>query len=114
MSPNQLRRDEELVEQVRDVLDAQTLTPELVERLRSARRNAVAEVVSKPSRLPAAWLPVALAATLLAVVLLRPSMDPGAAPPLDVDVQLAAADLELLENLEFAAWMVESDGTDAG
>ena len=115
MNPEQPGRDEEFALRVRGVLDAQTLPPELVERLRGARRNAVAAVASKSPRLPTAWLPVgALAATLLAVVLLRPSMNPDAAAPLDVDVQLATADLDLLENLEFAAWMDESDGTDAG
>ena len=116
MNPEQPRTDEVFVEQVRGVLDAQLLPPDLTVRLRVARRNAVAAVTSTSPRIPTVWLPVgALAAMLLAVVLLRPPPDLDAAPPLDDAMQLAAAaDLDLLENLEFAAWMVESDGSDAG
>lgn len=108
--------DADFVKRVRGVLDAEALTPAIAERLRAVRRGAVAAMSIRPVYVPKRWLPVgALAATLLAVVMLRPSIDPGATLVLDDEVQLAAAaDIDLLENLEFAAWMVESDGNDEG
>jgi hypothetical protein len=114
MNHDQRRTDEELVERIRATLDAQTLTPDVGRRLLEARRSAVAAATTTVPRIPAVWWPVgALAAMVLAVVLVRPT--PDAAPPLDDVVQLAAAeDMDLLENLEFAAWMVESDSVDAG
>ena len=89
----------------------------VIERLATARRRALAEALARqPARLraPGRWLPVgALAATLLAVVLLQRSA-PVPALPLEDEVQLAAVEnLELLENLDFAAWMVETDVPDA-
>jgi len=111
------RQSGEFVARVRDVLDAEPLPGAVVERLATARRRALAEAgAGRRARLraPGRWLPVgALAATLLAVVLLEHSA-PVPAPPLEDDVQLAAVEnLELLENLDFAAWMVETDVPDA-
>jgi hypothetical protein len=116
MNHDERRSDAELVEQIRTALNAQAVTPDVDQRLRAARHNAVTAATPRTIRMPTVWLPVgALAATLFAVVLLRPSLDLDATPPLDDEVQLAAAEnLELLENLEFAAWMVESEGPDAG
>ena len=113
--------DEAFIERVREQLDrtvdAQALTPDVLARLGASRRAAVAAVPERPVYVPPAWLPVgAMAATLVAAVLLRPAMDgDGVTPLLDDDIQLAAAEnLDLLENLEFAAWMDESDGSDEG
>jgi hypothetical protein len=104
-------------ERVRGVIDAQPLPPDVAARLAAGRRKAVAAVPDKPLYVPAAWLPVsALAATLLAVVLLRPTTDmDGVAPLLEDEAQVAAVEnLDLLENLEFAAWMDASDANDEG
>jgi len=109
--------DEVFIETIRSKIDAEVLPPDVVAHLATGRRKAVAAVPDRPLRVPTAWLPVgALAATLLAVVLLRPAMDTdGVTPLLEDGVQLAAAeDLDLLENLEFAAWMDASDGSDEG
>src|SRR5262245_24810329 len=109
--------DDILIERVRerlqDVVETDPLPSEVVARLAAARRAAVAAIPDKPVYVPSAWLTVgAMAATLLAAVLLRPAIDID--PLLDDDVQLAAENLDLLENLEFAAWMDESDGNDEG
>jgi hypothetical protein len=116
MSGDHRLSDEALTDQIRTAIDATPLSPEVVARLAAGRRRAVAAVAKRPLYVPRPWLPVgALAATLLAVVLLRPAMDMDATPLLEDDVQLAAAaDLDLLENLEFAAWMDESDVSDEG
>jgi hypothetical protein len=103
---------------VRRVLDAQTLPVGVAERLAAARRRALAAAAGGSSAVrhapPRRWVPVgALAATLLAVVMLRQGASVPALP-LEDDVQLAAVEnLELLENLEFAAWMVDADVLDA-
>jgi hypothetical protein len=112
------RESTDFVARVLDVLDAEPLPDQVIERLATARRRALAEAAAgQAARLPAPgrWLPVgALAATLLAAVLLGRGAPPAPAPPLEDDVQLAAVEnLELLENLDFAAWMVETDVPDA-
>lgn len=117
MSADHRPSDEVLIDRIRSVVDAEPLPPDVVTRLAAGRRKAVATVANRPLYVPRPWLPVgALAATLVAVVLLRPAIDMETmTPPLEDDVQLAAAaDLDLLENLEFAAWMDESDDTDEG
>jgi hypothetical protein len=103
---------------VRAVLDAQDVPVGAAERLADGRRRAIGEAVAGAAVLrrtpPPRWLPVgALAATLLVVVALQRGAEVPALP-LGDDVQLAAVEnLELLENLEFAAWMVEADVLDA-
>ena len=109
--------DEVFIERIRSRIDAEPFPSDVAARLAAGRRKAVAAVADKGLYVPPAWLPVgALAATLLAVVLLRPAMETdGVTALLEDDVQLAAAeDLDLLENLEFAAWMDASDGSDEG
>ncbi len=117
MSDERLIGDEEFVSRVRDALNARALAPELVDRLAAARRRAVASVDAPIPRAPSAWVPVgALASTLLVVgmfsVAIDRNVDRKDAPPLD-DVQFAVAqDLDLLDDLEFVAWL-DSDDTDA-
>jgi anti-sigma factor RsiW len=121
MSAADRMTDDAFIDHIRKRLDrtvdAQSLPPDVLARLAASRRTAVAAVPEIPVYVPPAWLPVgAMAATLVAAVLLRPAMDgDGVTPLLDDDTQLAAAEnLDLLENLEFAAWMDESDGSDEG
>ncbi len=106
--------DDEFVSRVRDALDAQPLAPEIVGRLAAARRRAVASVDAPIPRAPATWIPVgALASTLLIVGLFSASIDRNSAPPFPDDTQLAVAqDLDLLDDLEFVAWL-DSGGADA-
>ena len=117
MSDEGLIGDDQFVSRVRDALNAQTLAPELADRLAAARRLAVASVDAPIPRAPSAWVPVgALASTLLVVglfsVAIDRSVDHKSGPPLD-DVQFAVAqDLDLLDDLEFVAWL-DSDDADA-
>ncbi len=118
MSEERLIGDDEFVSRVRDALDAQSLAPELADRLAAARRRAVASLDTPIPRAPGAWVPVgALASTLLVVglfsVTIGRNVDHKSAPLFDDDVQLAVAqDLDLLDDLEFVAWL-DSDGADA-
>jgi negative regulator of sigma E activity len=118
MNTDDSRSADEFAARVCRILDAEPFPAGVAERLATARRQAIAEAVAGRPAVqrapPRRWVPVgALAATLLAVVMLRQGAEVPALP-LDDDVQLAAvADLELLENLEFAAWMVEADVLDA-
>jgi hypothetical protein len=113
MKPNDTRNDTAFAEAARNTLDAAVLSGDIVERLRAARRAAVDAADAQVIALPSRWLPIgAMAATVLAAVLLR-GPQPDSMLPLDDEAQLAAVqDLDLLENLEFVAWMVESDGGD--
>ncbi len=114
MSGADRRSDSEFVEQARAVLDAQSLAPDLAERLAAARHRAVASVDVPILRAPPAWVPVgALAATLLTVGL-TVAVDDSSAPPLDDDVQIATVEnMDLLMDLEFVAWL-DTDNLDAG
>jgi hypothetical protein len=110
-------RAEHFAASVRAVLEADALPADMAERLAAARRRAIAGAAGRTALRrapPRRWVPVgALAATLLGVFVLRQGTEVPALP-LDDDVQLAAVEnLELLENLEFAAWMVEVDVLDA-
>jgi hypothetical protein len=114
MSGDDRRSDAEFVDQMRVVLDAQTLRPDLVERLGAARRRAVASVEAPIIRAPPSWVPVSALATTLLTVGLTVAIDNGATPPFDDDVQIAAVeDMDLLMDLEFVAWL-DTDNLDAG
>lgn len=114
MSGGDQRSDDVFVEQARAVLDAQSLAPDLAERLVAARRRAVASVDVPILRAPSAWVPVGALATTLLTVGLTVAIDNGAAPPLDDDVQIATVEnMDLLMDLEFVAWL-DTDNFDAG
>ncbi|MEM1439498.1 MAG: hypothetical protein AAF545_04885 [Pseudomonadota bacterium] len=88
--------------------------PDVAARLRAARQEAV-YLVDSAHRKRAPWLAPAgglVAASVVAVVLLRdPGMQPM--PALDETEMAAAAELELLEELEMLAWLDE-EMLDAG
>jgi hypothetical protein len=94
-----------------DNLDAATRA-----RLNRARQQAVAAIPARPG--PGRWLLPAAAvavAGLVAVLVFRPDPGvgptaPGTAAVADLELLLpgdAAADLEMLEDLEFYAWLDE-------
>lgn len=114
MSDERLMGDDEFVSRLRAALDAQSLAPDVADRLAAARRRAVASVDAPIPRAPAAWIPVgALASTLLVVGMFSVAIDRENAPPFADDVQFAVAqDLDLLDDLEFVAWL-DADGADA-
>lgn len=117
------REPEALLERVRQRLDesAAQLDPTTVERLRQARRQAMALAAEtprpwwRPRRSPADWwLPAgaftSVVATVLALALL--AGEPGDVPlPGSDDLELLTAgeELELFENLEFYQWLPESE-----
>lgn len=115
------RSDNAFAERAKELLDASedSLSPEVRARLAQMRREAVMLAESKaPFSLLESLVPAgALAATLSAVV----AFWLFATAPLpsiyeDEAQQLAAEDMELLEDLEFVAWMIMEEGEfdDAG
>ena len=114
MSAGERRSDGEFVEQARAVLDAQSLAPDLAERLAAARHRAVASVDVPILRAPSAWVPVGALATTLLTVGLTVAIGRDGVPPLDDDVQIATVEnMDLLMDLEFVAWL-DTDNLDAG
>ena len=100
--------------------DEQGLSPEILERLGSARRAAVAQVDEDREHRSGFWAPAgAFAVTALAVgaIWFNSNTQP---PVLDESfevvqlAQLAMHDSELLEDLEFIAWMAEQEEGYAG
>ena len=117
MSDIDRRPDDSLPAKARRALDDQPLSPRVQRRLAQARQRAVRELgAGRPRWVPdARWaLPAgAAAAALVAFALVR---DPGtdlAMPALDDDEMAAVMDLELLDDIEFLAWMLEQEA-DAG
>ena len=98
--------------------DEQALSDDVKQRLYEARQRAV-DLARQPAGKTKRWvLPflgagVTTAAAILVVVLMLPvasSIDPL---PLGEDTELAAAqDLELLQELEFVAWMMAMEESD--
>jgi hypothetical protein len=108
---NERPSDEQLVALTLEGLEQDTLPADVVERLAAARRMAVARV-DRPVPVPLnSWIPAgAMAATLLAVGLLVVEFA-GQDLPLLVEEVQAVQHLELLEDIELFAWMVEQDAS---
>ena len=110
----QNERDEAVAERLAGMLrdGERDLPPEVVQRLAAARRTAVA-AADRPSM--GVWPRYVGAGALASVglvvaLMLQPDVTP--LPPLD-DAELAVAqDAELMEDLEFAAWMMAMEETD--
>jgi hypothetical protein len=108
---NERPSDEQLVALTLEGLERSTVPADVVERLGAARRAAVARV-DRPVPAPlAAWIPAgAMATTLIAVGLLVVEFS-GREVPLPVEEVQAVQHLELLEDIELFAWMVEQDAS---
>ena len=116
-------KDEELfVSRIRDALDSEVLDTGITERLANARRNALneLEVVESSSSNKHqghqnwswfAWVPAgAMAIAVFAIALSFSSPKIPEFPYYESELQAAtAADLELLEDLEFVAWMLAEE-----
>jgi hypothetical protein len=95
------------------------LAPEVAERLLAARREAVRVADSNDARPWVNWLgwqawaaTGALASGVLVVAIMLQT--PSLALPAGDEVELAAAqEIELLEELEFVAWMVALEDEDS-
>jgi hypothetical protein len=108
---NERPSDEELVALTLEGLEGRALPAAVVDRLAAARREAVARV-DQPVPAPlSSWIPAgAMATTLLAVGLLVVEFA-GRDLPLLVEEVPAVQHLELLEDIELFAWMVEQDAS---
>lgn len=104
---------------IKEVLDEESasLDAEIQRRLTQARMKAIARLgaieVTPQKTAWLGWVPVtAMAAGLLAVgIYQNQARHPLPAIYQDPVQQSAAENMELLENLEFAAWLVLKDGT---
>ena len=101
------------LEKAKQVLDDAALAPDIVARLGAARRRAVAiaDAQSVTPRVPPRWVPAgALATTVLAVGVAMVAMDTRELPAVDdARALVAAQDVELLDDLEFLAWLPDDD-----
>ncbi len=88
------------------------LPPEVIERLGAARRAAVAAAdrPAKPVWPHFVGAGALASAALVVVLMIQPEVAP--LPPLDAAELAAAQDAELLEDLEFAAWMMAMEEAD--
>lgn len=108
MNPGDMH-DEQLVELTLAGLERRSTDAALEQRLGAARRTAVASIATRPLAAPRPWIPAALVgATLLGVGALVTQLPGETMLPLDEET-LAAQHLELLEDIELYAWMVELD-----
>ncbi len=112
--------EETFLERAREALEAERLDDEIVERLAAARRSALdglepGQPLTPQHPLWSFWAPVgAFAVVVIAVALTLSSPDIPEFPYYESELQAAAADeLELLEDLEFVAWMLVEE-PDAG
>ena len=109
--------DDAFVARVRDVLDAgdATLDDRVQAQLATARRVAVQELDTRRPSDVGRWIPASAAACMLiAVGMFTWSVRLPTLPVYDdVEAADAARDLDLLDDIEFVAWMVERDGRDA-
>ncbi len=104
--------DERFTEQAKELFDdsVERLDAATLSQLNQRRQAALAEVASKDSRvLWGRWLPAAgvTAAAVVAVVMLQGQPDVG--PPVDeaadFEILLSEDNLEMIEDLEFYAWL---------
>lgn len=95
--------------------------PEVAQRLAQMRRAAVAELDRREARIgahrsPGWWIGSAAAAVTLTVALLLPrggDPEPDAALMADAETLEVIAELDVLQELEFLAWL-EEEQLDAG
>ena len=106
---NERPSDEQLVALTLEGLERSTVPPDVADRLAATRRAAVARVDRPVPAPPGAWIPAAaMATTLIAVGLLVVEFS-GRDLPLLVEEVQAVQHLDLLEDIELFAWMVEQD-----
>ncbi len=108
---NERPSDEQLVALTLEGLERSTVPADIADRLAATRRAAVARV-DRPVPAPlSAWIPAgAMATTLVAVGLLVVEFA-GRDVPLLVEEVQAVQHLDLLEDIELFAWMVEQDAS---
>ncbi|MCZ6888000.1 MAG: hypothetical protein O7H39_05840 [Gammaproteobacteria bacterium] len=102
-------RDEKFIQDAgRVLLDAEhDIDPRVLERLQAMRREAVQHADRSAPQPLGVWVPTsAVVATILTVGIALSSIESPTAPMFhDEHEQLAVQDMELLEDLEFLAWL---------
>jgi len=105
--------DAAFVARVREALERQTLPPGVAERLVTARGAALGSLRPAPPAppTPSNWLPLgALASTVLAIGIAVVTTDTVRLPVVEDERALVVAqDVELLEDLEFLAWLDDEE-----
>jgi len=109
--PTEPQSESELVDRITRHLSDERLSDDIQARLDNARRLAIARIDTKGLPAPGPWLPLAaLTATILVVGIAVSMTEPVVLPALDDELMFAAAqDRELLEDLEFLAWLNEQE-----
>lgn len=108
------QRAKDLLDQSADELDARTRS-----KLTQARHAATAELRHSRANPWLRWAPVAAMALVAAIVVTLPTRNGPqreSSPTLleDFDLVADAENLELLQDVEFYAWLDESDDGDSG
>jgi len=112
-----MKNEQDFIIAVKDQLHQREtdLPNEVSARLRAARQAAVAEVDASAQKrvgwLQPGWmLPASgVAVAILALVLFLPSAN-GKLPVLEESEMLAATEMEMLNDIELLAWIIEEDG----
>lgn len=101
----------ELVGRVRDALDAsvEVLDQSTLLRLQQARQTALATLSSRPAA-PSRWVPAMSVAATFVIALGVWQFVPSSHGPDASVVSLDTQEVDLMENLDFVAWMVIEDG----
>lgn len=113
---NEPKSDAAVAAEIARHLNEERLSDDVLARLDRARRAAVAGVQAAAITAPGPWIPLgALTATLLVLGIVASTGDVVTMPAVDDELMFAAAqDRELLEDLEFLAWLDEQDVDHAG
>lgn len=107
------------LEKARQALDnsVEDLDPDTQDKLNQIRRNALTEPGTKARPVPPGWWGpvggIATAAVVATVWLTNPAPAPQ---PLMSDMELLTSeeDLEMMEDIEFVAWLMEQEDENAG
>ncbi len=113
----QVQAEEELAKRARDSVRDARLPDDVKRRLRLARAEAVEQVGNTHAGTffgSGRWLlPAGAAASLALAVVLVGNNHTEVMPVLDEQELAAATEMDLLDDIEFLAWMLEEEGDEA-
>jgi hypothetical protein len=111
------KQTDTFLEKARQSLDhsIEELEPATVDKLNRIRQDAIREPVTKARRLPLAWWgpagSVVTALVVAAVWLSGPEPAPSFAMN-DMELLTSEEDLEMMQDIEFVAWLMEQEDAD--
>lgn len=124
------KHQDPFLDKAKQALDqrADNLPPETLDQLNQIRREALNETLNESSAKSRStawiwWAPgggLVAAMLVAAIVLTTPATDPGATPdavlqaaaddmPGDMELLTSEEDLDLMEDIEFVAWLMEQE-----